>query len=84
MADKTKKYTKKQMKNMVEKWTPQVEREYIVTDSCYWETNPPEDYNPHDARRAPHSIQLVDKDSGTIVNLPSGSVIKLVSVHGKD
>jgi hypothetical protein len=82
MAENNKKYTKQQKKNLTEKWVPRVEREYIVTDSCYWETTPPEDYNPHDTKRAPHSIQLVDQASGTIVNLPSGSVIKVVSVYG--
>lgn len=80
MGNKIKKYTKKQLEKMAEKWSPQTDREYIITDSCFWETNPPEDYNPHDHKRAPHSIQLVDTDSGTMVNLPSGSVIKVVSV----
>lgn len=87
MAKKNKLSKKEQIEaqekyeRMAQKWIPQPDREYIITDSCFWETNPPEDYNPHDTKRAPHSVQLVDRVSGTIVNLPSGSVIKILSVH---
>jgi len=76
-----KKYTDEEIKNLEQKWEPKEQREYIITDSCFWETTPPEDYNPHDIKRAPHTIQLVDKVSGTMVNLPSGSVIKVISVY---
>lgn len=84
MGIRNKKYTKKQLKNMEKKWEPQLDREYIITDSCFWETNPPEDYNPHDSERAPHTVQLVDKSNGTVVNLPSGSTIKIVSTNKLD
>lgn len=81
MGEKPKKYSKSQLKKMADKFMPRAEREYIVTDSCFFEVEPPENYNPHDPKRSPHSIQLVDKESGTVVNLPSGSVIKVVSIY---
>lgn len=65
------------------KWDskPLVEREYIVTDHCYFVEIPREDYNPYDKKRSPHAIQLVDKETGTVVMLESGSVIKVVHNH---
>lgn len=74
-------YTKKQLKTLAQKWVPRNDREYIVTDSCFFATNPPAEYNPHDPKRSPHTIQLVDKETGTVVNLLSGSVVKIVSVR---
>lgn len=64
---------------MAQKFTPQADKEYLVTDQCFWETNPPEEYNIFDPKRKPHSLQLVDIETGTIVNLPSGSVIKILT-----
>lgn len=54
------------------------EKEYLVTDQCMWQNEPLPDYNPYDPARKPHSVQLVDPVSGTIVNLKSGSVVKIV------
>lgn len=62
------------------KFIPKKDAEYIVTDSCFWNEEAPDDYNPLDETRFPHYMQLVDKKSGTMVNLPSGSVVKVVKV----
>lgn len=70
--------TKQQKKNLASKHTPLMEKEYIVTDQCFWEQNPPKDYNPLDPKRTPHSVSLVDKENGSIVLLKSGSIIKVV------
>lgn len=75
------KLTKKQQKNL--KKEPLEDKEYILTDFCFWETNPPEDYNPLDPKRKPHSIQLVDVETGTVALLPSGSIIKVVQLGKK-
>lgn len=64
-----------------DKFTPLPGKRYIVTDSCYWETLSDEEkakYNPYDKERAPHSVQLVDQETGTIVNLASGSIIQII------
>ena len=61
-----------------DKFIPKQDREYIVTDQCMWEADVPTDYNPFDPKRKPHAISLVDKETGTIVNLESGSIIKIV------
>ena len=83
MPDKTKEeYTEEEWERMGKKWIPNKDTDYLVTDSCFWDTHPPEDYNEHDEDRAPHSVQLVDVNSGTIVNLPSGSIIRIVEVEG--
>ncbi len=71
------------------KFTPLPDRRYIVTDQCYWETMTEEEraaYNPFDKKRTPHYLQLVDAETGTIVNLPSGSVIRVVEprIESKD
>jgi hypothetical protein len=68
---------------MIDKFTPLPDKEYIVTDQCFYETMTPKEqanYNPYDKKRAPHSLNLVDAQTGTIVNLPSGSIIKIVKV----
>jgi hypothetical protein len=65
---------------MPEPTKPLEDKEYLVTDSCFWETLTAEEkakYNPHDLSRAPHFINLVDINTGTVVNLRSGSIIKI-------
>jgi hypothetical protein len=64
-----------------DKFTPKKEKEYVVSDQCFWQELTPEEceaYNPYDKKRMPHLIQLMDVETGTIVNLPSGSVIKVI------
>lgn len=70
--------TEKQMKNVRNKNTPKKDKEYLVTDDCFWIKNKPADYNVSDPHRAPHFITLVDMDSGTVVRLKSGSIIKVI------
>lgn len=63
------------------KFEPVPNKEYILTDQCYWNQLSEEEkmkYNPYDKTRAPHGIQLVDPENGTIVNLLSGSIIKVI------
>lgn len=63
------------------KFTPLPDREYVVTDQCFWAMMTDEErnnYNPYDKDRAPHAIQLIDVKTGTVVNLLSGSIIKIV------
>ena len=60
------------------KLIPVKEKEYIVTDQCMWEVDTHVDYNPYDDTRKPHVMQCVDPVSGTIVNLKSGSIIKII------
>lgn len=63
------------------KFIPIKDKEYIITDQCFWQGLTEEEkkqYNPYDKKRAPHGVQLVDPDTGTIVNLLSGSIIKIV------
>lgn len=74
--------TPQQKKNLVNKHIPQREAEYIVTDQCFWEQNPPKDYNVLDPKRSPHAVTLVDKSNGSIVLLKSGSIIKVI--HAKE
>ena len=69
----------KQIKG-VEKFIPEEGRVYLVTDSCFWIENSPKDYNFSDPKRKPHSMQLVEISTGTIVNLPSRSLVKIVKV----
>lgn len=64
------------MKN--DKFTPREDKEYVLTDSCYFQQSPSLDYNPYDKERSPHGVQLVDVKTGTVVNLLSGSVIKII------
>jgi len=60
--------------------TQKTKKQYLVTDQCFYQTlKNPEKYNPYDKTRAPHSIQLVDQQTGTIVALPSGSIIEVIS-----
>lgn len=68
-----------------EKFNPVAGRKYLVTDQCLYEQEPAADYNPLDPSRARHIVQLVDVESGTIVNLMSGSVVQIVEAknHGK-
>lgn len=72
------KLTEKQKQNLKNKHIPQNEVAYIVTDNCFWDTNPPENYNIYDPKRKPHGIELVDVKTGTVVMLKSGSVIKII------
>lgn len=63
------------------KFKPLKDKEYIVTDQCFWQPLSKEEmdnYNPYDKTRMPHGIQLIDKETGTVVNLISGSIIKVV------
>lgn len=69
------------MDNIVKKLKPLEQKEYILTDQCFWETNPPKDYNPLDPKRKPHAITLVDPETGSISILQSGSIIKVVKVR---
>lgn len=52
-------------------------KRYLITDSCHWFENPKKGYNPN-PKRTPHSIEVVDLDTGTIVELRSGSIIQIV------
>lgn len=64
-----------------DKFVPDAGREYIVTDQCFWENLSEAErkkYNPYDLKRAPHSIQLVCPETGTMVNLQSGSIITVI------
>lgn len=70
-------------KNVYDKFQPINDKEYMLTDSCYFVANPPSDYNPYDKKRTPHGIQLVDVKTGTIVNLLSGSIIKVIKSNNK-
>lgn len=54
------------------------EKEYIVTDECYWQDEKPEDYNPSDPNRKPHFITIVDLETGSVTKLGSGSRIKII------
>lgn len=63
------------------KFDPIPGKRYLLTDSCYWNNLTDEqkqEYNPYDKSRTPHGVQLVDIETGTIVNLKSGSVIQIV------
>lgn len=66
---------------MTEHLKPRKDKEYLVTDSCFWEETPHEEYNPYDKKRAPHSIELVDVQTGSIVQLNSGSIIKIIKAR---
>lgn len=69
----------------MKKFDPIEDKEYILTDQCYWRQlskREAKNYNPYDSERAPHGIQLVDPDNGTIVNLLSGSKIKIIFAAG--
>jgi hypothetical protein len=61
-----------------DKFNPVAGRRYLVTDQCLYEQEPPADYNPLDPNRARHMVQLVDMESGTIVNLMSGSTVEII------
>lgn len=66
---------------MSNKFDPEKGRQYLLTDQCFWEQFTPEErekYNPYDKKRSPHSIQLVCLETGTIVNLKSGSIITVI------
>lgn len=64
--------------------TAQENKEYILTDQCSWkELSEAEqkNYNPYDKTRHPHCAHLVDTETGTIVNVPSGSIIKITKIR---
>ena len=69
---------KKIIKDFENKFIPKKDKEYLLTDQCMWEMETVDDYNPYDDKRKPHILQLVDPISGTIVNLKSGSLIKII------
>lgn len=63
------------------KFEPIKEKEYMVTDECFWKKLSKEEmetYNPYDKNRLPHGVGLIDVETGTMVNLLSGSIIKIV------
>jgi hypothetical protein len=62
----------------IKTFKPIREKTYLVTDQCLFMKKPPLEYNPLDPDRSPHTIQLVDIKTGTIVNLKSGSIIKII------
>lgn len=66
---------------MENKYQPVEEREYIVTDTCMYDPDAGDEYNPLDTERAPHILQCVDRESGTVVHLKSGSVIKVIKAN---
>lgn len=70
--------TKKQQRNLRNKTKPQKKKRYMLTDFCFWEQNPPPDYNPLDPNRKPHAVQLVDVETGTVALLKSGSIIEVI------
>lgn len=74
-----KKYTPEEKAKIAKKFQPKNDAVYIVTDSCFWKDNPPENYNFSDPDRKPHAIELVDPRTGTVVYLPSGSLISVVA-----
>jgi hypothetical protein len=73
----------KKIHNIYDKFDPVPDKEYILTDSCYFQTNPTSNYNPYDKTRSPHGVQLVDIKTGTVVNLLSGSIIKVIKSNNK-
>jgi hypothetical protein len=69
---------------LASKFVPQKKKRYLVTDQCFWEKLTDEEkkaYNPYDTTRAPHSVELVDVETGTVVHLPSGSVVEVIEYH---
>ena len=73
----------KKVHNIYDKFEPVPDKEYMLTDSCYFVANPPATYNPYDKKRTPHGVQLVDVKTGTVVNLVSGSIIKIIKAKKK-
>jgi len=74
----------KQSPLMINKFKPVAEKEYVVTDQCGWERLTEDEqceYNPYDKSRKPHAIQLVDVDTGTVVELESGSIVRIVKAR---
>ncbi len=64
-----------------DKFTPVVDRDYLVTDHCGWEElteDEKQKYNPYDGSRSPHAVQLIDQETGTVVHLLSGSIVRIV------
>lgn len=54
------------------------DRKFLLTDYCIWEKN------KKDCSNSPHSIQVVDTETGQTRYIPSGSIIKFVSGKIKD
>jgi len=65
----------------VQKFQPQESKTYLLTDSCFWSQTTPEDYNYSDPSRKPHTVQLVDVETGTIVHLTCGSLVKIIKAN---
>jgi len=69
------------------KFHPIKGKEYILSDQCFWETLSEEEqaeYNPYDKTRKPHAVSLMDAETGTLVNLVSGSRIIIVEAKGHE
>lgn len=50
-------------------------KKYILTDSCFF-------YEKKGERRVPHTIEVVDLYTGSVKQLKSGTVIKVVKERG--
>lgn len=59
---------------------PILEKEYLLTDSCFWRDVNPEEYNPLDSNRKPHHVEVVDVKTGSVAHIPSGSIIKVIKL----
>lgn len=51
-------------------------RKYIVTDDCSFEKL--KNYPNKNKKRNPHFVTLVDIETGTVIELKSGSIINIV------
>lgn len=72
------------MKKAKRKRLPKLEDKiYLVTDECFWQKEPPANYNPLDPKRTPHYISLIDIQTGSVTKLESGSQIKIVKAVKK-
>lgn len=71
----------KKKKGELRKKVCNLDGEFILTDSCFWEEDAPKDYNPLDPTRSPHEVECVDTKTGTIARVPSGSIIKIVKLN---
>ena len=67
-----------------DKSTPRPDKEYLVTDQCMWSQMSAAEqaaYNPYDKTRAVHALNLIDIETGTVVNLMSGSIVRVVKAR---
>lgn len=59
------------------------DKEYILTDQCFFynmSEKERKEYNG-DPGRTPHAVTIVDVNTGTIKQLESGSIIKIIKEH---